>query len=504
MSCRRLLLGVVSLCWLFTAVRATGQALPCVANEAEKLTASDGLGGDALGTSLAAHGNLLISGAPQSDDNGTSSGSVYVYRRTGTDWGEETKLTAFDAAANDAFGASAAVRGSLIVVGASTDDHSVNDAGSAYVYRHDGSSWQFEQKLTASDADVSDEFGVSVAVDTDVILVGAHKNDDMGNASGSAYLFRFDGTSWMEEQKITASDGIFDMRLGHSVALSNDLAVLGAHGDDDVGAGAGALYAYLYDGTAWAFEQKVMAGDGAAGDSFGWSVAADGDRILSGAFADGDLGIFSGSAYLFQWDGTQWNEETKLTASDGVLLDFYGQSVALQGELAAVGAPNANPVVSDEGAAYVYRLVGTRWVELMKSRASDAGVSDELGAAVAVSSHGAYSGSPGTLTDQGGVYRYETPGLHLTITPETIVLNDTVTFRTCGGALGKLVTLFIVDIGGTPTFLHMPFFGFFNGSGAWTFGGPLQSGPGVIDIGFASLGVNGELILSNTAVASFQ
>ena len=158
---------------------------------------------------------------------------------------EAAKLLASDGAEGDHFGDfSVAVAGDTAVIGAWGDDDDGIDSGSAYVFRYNGTAWVEEAKLTASDAAEGDHFGGSVTVSGDTVVVGAYADDDNGSRSGSAYVFRYSGTAWVEEAKLTASDGAADDFFGFPVAVSGDTVVVGAGGDDDNGIDSGAAYVY--------------------------------------------------------------------------------------------------------------------------------------------------------------------------------------------------------------------------------------------------------------------
>ncbi|MBW2390750.1 MAG: FG-GAP repeat protein, partial [Deltaproteobacteria bacterium] len=270
-----------------------------------KILASDGQGIDTFGFSVAIAGDVIVVGAA-SDDFGNRSGSAYVYRFDGADWVEEQKLTASDPMLNQQFGISVATSGDLIVVGAQLDEDSGASAGAAYIYRFDGASWVEEQKLLASDGATGALFGIAVAIAGNAIVVGAFNDDDSGSLSGSAYVFRFDGTNWVEEDKLTASDGAAFKFFGNSVAISADLIVVGAEFDGENGLFAGAAYVYRFDGTDWIEEQKLTGSDGASGDLFGFSVAIAGDVVVVGANRDDEVGEDSGSAYVYRYDGVTW------------------------------------------------------------------------------------------------------------------------------------------------------------------------------------------------------
>eukprot|EP01045_Picozoa_sp_COSAG04_P032303 COSAG04_NODE_6285_length_1365_cov_10.737757_1_plen_226_part_01 len=196
-------------------------------------------------------------------------------------------------------------------------------------------------KLLASDGAGDDRFGYSVAVSGAVAVVGAYRNDDAGDGSGSAYVFeqQQDG-SWLEAQKLVASDGVGDDRFGYRVAVSGAVAVVGAYYDDDAGDDSGSAYVFERqpDGS-WLEVQKLVASDGAGYDYFGCSVAVSGTVAVVGARLDDDAGDGSGSAYVFeQQDDGSWLEAQKLVASDGAAGDYFGASVAVSGAVAVVGA----------------------------------------------------------------------------------------------------------------------------------------------------------------------
>ena len=207
---------------LFSLTLVTLFTLPIAAQEQlAKLTASDAAAQDRFGRSVSLSGDVAIVGAPQQ-----FSGAAYVYRFDGTTWSEEQKLTASDGAAGDAFGTTVSVSGPVAVVGAPLHDDAGNYSGAAYVYRFNGTTWTEEQKLIASDAAAEDFFGGSVAVDGNVVVVGAHGDDDAGSRSGAVYVYRFGGMNWIEEQKLTASDGVANDAFGVSVSTAGDVKAM--------------------------------------------------------------------------------------------------------------------------------------------------------------------------------------------------------------------------------------------------------------------------------------
>jgi hypothetical protein len=222
------------------------------------------------------------------DGDGTDSGSAYVFTRTGAVWAQQGKLSASDGVADGQFVISVAVNRDTIVVGAVRDDDNGVDSGSVYVFTRTGTVWALQEKLTASDGASFDLFGVSVDVDGDTIVVGADNDDDNGRESGSAYVFTRTQTVWALQENLSASDGAAVDQFGSSVAVNGDMIVIGAIFDDDIGVDSGSAYVFTRTGTVWALQEKLTASDGALGDHFGASVAVDGDTIVIGVFFDDD------------------------------------------------------------------------------------------------------------------------------------------------------------------------------------------------------------------------
>jgi len=289
--------------------------------EQDKLLASDGAYRDYFGLSVAIDGDYAIIGAYRDDDNGDMSGSAYIFTRSGTAWTEQAKLLASDGAAGDYFGRSVSIDGDSVIVGAYWDDDNGDESGSAYIFTRSGTAWTEQAKLLASDGAADDRFGVSVSIDGDYAIVGAHWDDDNGEWSGSAYVFKRDGTVWTEQAKLLASDGAASDNFGVSVSISGDYAIIGALWNEDNGVDSGSAYVFKRDGTVWTEQAKLLASDGAEYDCFGRSVSIDGDYAILGTYGDDDNGEWSGSAYVFKRDGTAWTEQAKFLASDGAEYD---------------------------------------------------------------------------------------------------------------------------------------------------------------------------------------
>jgi hypothetical protein len=319
--------------------------------EEQKLLADDAEWDDFFGIAVAIHEDVIVVGAHRDDDAGTDAGAAYVFRFDGMNWVQEGKLLASDGADGDRFGRVVSVFGNAIVVGARNDDDAGESTGAAYVFRFDGMSWNEEAKLLADDGEWDDFFGTSVSIHENVILVGAHRDD----GTGSAYGFRHDGSNWNQEQKLTASDAAAMDRFGGAVSVFGNIAVVGADGNDDAGESTGAAYVFRYNGSSWNEEAKLLASDGQWDDFFGGAVSVSGHFVLVGAIGDKDAGAFTGAAYLFYYHDSAWHQKKKLTASDAQWDDLFGHSVSVSGSTILIGSPGDDDKGDGSGSAYVYR-----------------------------------------------------------------------------------------------------------------------------------------------------
>ncbi len=377
------MLGVLAMLGsLLAAADRVGGATAQVA----KLTASDAAAEDRLGRAIAMTDDTLLLGA-WTDDHSASvvdAGTVYVFNLIDGVWTETQKLQASDAASGDQYGVEVAIDGDLAVVGSFRDDDPAAgaDAGSVYVYARTATGWVEEAKITASDAAAGDEFGHTVRLSGETILVGTWNDDDDGTNSGSAYVYTRSGTGWTEQAKLTASDAAAGDQYGISVAISGDTAAVGSWRDDDTGADSGSVYIYRRTGTTWQEEAKLTAPGGRAGDRFGGRMAADADTVLVGAWRDDDLGVDSGSAHIFVRNGSTWSHQAKLNGADTGARDAFGLAAALSGDRAVITAWRDDQQASNAGAAYVFERTGSQWSQTAKLMADDGGVGDELGVRV--------------------------------------------------------------------------------------------------------------------------
>ena len=327
-----------------------------------KLTASSPAAGDQFGSDVSISGDNAIVGADRSDYNGSWSGAAYVFQRTNTGWIQQDMLVPSDGNIGDRFGNSVSISGNYLIIGAYWDDDNGFNSGSAYVFRKDVAGWVLETKLRASDGAKDDWFGHDVSIDGNYAIVGAVLDNHDGAYRGSAYIFRRDGSNWIQQTKLVAEDGQAGDEFGGSVSIRGNYAVIGAIGNDDAGEDAGAAYIFVRSGNNWIQQAKLVPLDGAAGDHFGNSVSIDGNYAIVAAHLDADMGTESGSAYIFKREGQSWAQQAKLSAPDGSSNDFFGQGVSIDSSYVVIGAPYNDDNGDNSGSVYIFRRIGTTWM----------------------------------------------------------------------------------------------------------------------------------------------
>ena len=394
---------LMSLLVAAASVLSTGPAYADLGDQLFKLLPDDGAAIDNFGISVAISGATAIVGAPLDDDTGFASGSAYLFdATTGL---QIVKLLPDDGAAVDLFGYSVAISGATAIVG------TFESGGSAYLF--DTTTGVQIAKLLPNDGAGGDAFGISVAISPDGVgaIVGAYLDDDNGPFSGSAYLFEIsDPANPTQIAKLLANDGAAFDNFGNSVAISGTTAIVGAIRDDDNGNASGS--AYLFDSTTGWQIAKLLPDDGAEGDRFGNSVAISGATAIVGALNDDDNGLQSGSAYLFDIsDPAKPVQIAKLLADDGAANDRFGISVGISGATAIVGAYRDDDNDTDSGSAYLFDTITGR--QIAKLLANDGAAEDWFGRSVAISGAtaivGAYQDDDNGLSS-GSAYLFDAVG----------------------------------------------------------------------------------------------
>jgi len=303
-----------------------------------------------FGRTVAIQGNTVFVGARFAPVGNLKAGAVYVFRKHGDLWQYEDKIVSPAPETGDNFGRALAVQGSLLVV---TARKSSLEEGAAYVFVYNSGKWIPQANIEASDPTPGAYFGQSVDIQGDVIAIGARNANP--NSAGGFYLFRKSGDGWMEVAKETPLDGQIDDQYGFTLVISGDTIVVGSRRADLSASktNTGTAYIYSLKGESVDFITKLTASDASKGDEFGQSVAIAGDVIAVGAWKDDNR---QGSLYLFRRTGGQWIETDKIKASDGTAGDEFGYSLSAFGNRIVTGAHTADFISTDGGAAYVLSL----------------------------------------------------------------------------------------------------------------------------------------------------
>lgn len=325
----------------------------------QKLSADDGASNDVFGSSIALSSDTLLVGAPFDSDNGVDSGSAYVFiLNTEGQWVQQQKLLPTDGMQQAGFGNSVAISSSGLLVAASTDNAAGENSGAVYVFQYDANAslWLQSQKLTAADTASEDNFGYSLSAFDSNIVIGALLSDAQGFESGAAYVFSANGLGvWSETQKLLPSDGGVNGLFGAGVALDSQLLAVGALGEGD-GVTSGAVYLYEKNlqGT-WQQVQKVSPSDGGSGDAFGLSIALRPPYMAVGAYQNNDPVSNTGAIYSFvQGEDQTWSQQVKLGITDPESDDWLGISVALHSDQLIAGALLDDVSGAESGAVYGY------------------------------------------------------------------------------------------------------------------------------------------------------
>ncbi|HKQ47427.1 MAG TPA: thrombospondin type 3 repeat-containing protein [Phycisphaerae bacterium] len=358
---------------------------------------------------------------------------------------QQAYLKASNTNTNDNFGVAVAISGDTVVIGTISEDsdatgvngnqtnNNAGDAGAAYVFIRNGSTWSQQAYLKASNTGASDNFGSSLALSGDTLVIGAsgedssavgvdgNQADNGATGSGAAYVFVRNGATWTQQAYLKASNTGASDRFGSSVAVSGDTIVVGAPLEDSSAAGvdgnqadnsangSGAAYVFVRNGATWTQQAYLKASNTEVQDQFGSSVGLSDDTIAVGALLEdsnatgvdgnqGDNSAFgSGAAYVFVRSGTTWSQQAYLKASNTEANDGFGGSVAVSAQTVVVGAANESSIAtgvngnqadnsaSASGAAYVFFRNGTTWAQQAYLKASNTGASDNFGRAVGAS-----------------------------------------------------------------------------------------------------------------------
>ncbi len=320
--------------------------------QTQKLTASDAAANDQFGISVSLSGNRALIGANFDDDTNMDSGSAYIFDFDGSNWQQTHKLNANVSSEIAYFGQAVSLSGNRALIGAWLDTN--EGFGAAYIFDFNGSNWIETDKIYTTNDHPGAEFGWSVSLSGDRAIIGTrfgNSSDAIEEFVGTASIFEFDGiSSWTESIKLSADDGREFDEFGYSVSISGDYALVGAQEDDDNGNNSGSAYVFKFDGSTWSQIQKLHANDASAGSNFGSAVSLSGNQALIGANAADVNGINAGAAYVFQMTNNTWTQTQKYMASDAASDNSFGDAIGFSGANAIIGSPG-----DMSGSAYIFR-----------------------------------------------------------------------------------------------------------------------------------------------------
>lgn len=302
----------------------------------------------------------------------------------------------------EALGSSIDLMGSSAVIGAYLGVANGVDSGVAYTYAFDGEQWVETGRLVPPDGGSGDWFGLYTAVDQDHMLIGSIAHDENISNAGAAYAYKLIDGQWVFEQKLLPMNAVEDGGFG-IVDIDGAKAAVGAPGLL-VGGPIGSVTIFEHDGEWWNATETIMPADGEAGDWFGLSVSLDGDRLIVGSPEDYDEihGSFTGSVYVYEFDGEGWGLQARLIPSDLFFWSSFGRSVWLNNDRLVVGAPGA---LTGVGRVYCYRLEDGQWVEQQVIEPDLPKANGFFGEAISIDHDVMIVGADSLAHDEAYVYR---------------------------------------------------------------------------------------------------
>ena len=365
----------------------------CHAGEFKLIAAVDGTRNSHMTADII--GDTLIVGVHE------GFGLAKIYVGGGKRWKEQAELAALVGGGDKnkgvpGFGWSVALTAphefasaDIAVIGAARDHEKGDLSGSAYVFERNRNTWKQQEKLIGKDTAEQDNFGWAVAADRNIAVVGAPGYDDAGSGSGSAYVFEYRGLKWRETAKLVPKDLDRSAALGTSVLVQMDTIIVGAPKQTYNNVRfTGVAFVFRRDGERWVEDGTLSAVDADKSDGFGTSIAISGETVVVGApLADTARGKDAGAAYVFVRDGGGWKQEAKLNSTDSKKADQFGFSVAIEGHNIIVGAKTRDEKEPGSGAAYSFVRTNGVWEQKQKVAPNDPGQKINYGAWVAISNN---------------------------------------------------------------------------------------------------------------------
>ena len=321
----------------------------------QKLFPDDGGVEEYFGYSLASYGNWIITGAHHDSDFGASSGKAYILKRNQQGLYDFFQiLTAPDAAEADEFGKTVDIYGEYAVSCSYLDDDSFTNSGSVYVYKYNGTKWKFFQKLQAENPVDHAQFGLALNIFKNKLIIGAPYTKNNNEPEGRAYVFELNNEKWEQTEILFPVELDKNDEFGITVKITDNHAFVSALKDDDMGKNSGAVYVYEKLDNNWNLQQKLIAPDGEAGDGFGIEIEPYNDYIYIGSYFDNDNGENSGSVYIFKSENNNWKYYSKFLPGDSDESDAFGASISCSENEILVGAYSDDDNGFFSGATYLF------------------------------------------------------------------------------------------------------------------------------------------------------
>ncbi len=348
--------------------------------------------------------NFAAVGA-ESENN--RSGSVYIYQYQNQDWQDFNKLTASDANSNNFFGFSLDISNNRLVATARGESDGFNnkERGSAYIFEYDGASWVETTKLSVDEEEGDSVFGVSVDLDDSSVLIGSYNETSFSGTPGSAYLFDLESGNWSLTQKISPNDLNSGRAFGTSVSLANGHILIGNNNDSQQASLSGAIYSFETNNNILTQKQKLFA-EGATSFQFARAVSINGNRALIGIPGD-ERDSHRGGAYIFDKIQGNWTLTALLKPLTPDFPEILGLSVSLFGDQAMVGATSS---YTNSGSVYVFDLINGEWLQSSRITSDEPDFSGSFGRSIDLNNNRAIIGDSSDsefATKSGAAYIYE-------------------------------------------------------------------------------------------------
>ena len=355
-----------------------------------------------FGTSIAVNGDVAVIGTPNADVGGTAAGGVYVFNRVGDDWERMGRVDPPTAQLNMNFGSAVAVEAGTLIVGTPREDGAGTDSGAVYVYSADATTWSLVQRIVPPDEAAWKQFGWSLSLQGDTLAVGVPGDSEFGPYQGAVYLFTNTNGQWLFSEKVDGQIAGDYGNFGAEVLLNGELLFVGAPTRAISGIIWGAVFVYRKNGTDWQFDQEIQPPVSVGSSTyFGQSLAVEGDTLAVGAPYDNTAArsmldiVGRGSVFVYELENSQWLLKQRLLPNNGSVNDSFGYDIAISGAALAVGAPWSDGLYSSGvGSVQVFLKTGDEWIYEDYATTVDAPANSWFGSVVYAAGDSIFVGAP--------------------------------------------------------------------------------------------------------------